>query len=99
MYASLAYEGLLARFCNILAICKRDVRLSFHNVKLNTLDTYQSQRSPRELRWHTINKHVRLRRDNGRVDEPKEEESTNERADGIVRRLRVFSLFKIKMVF
>lgn len=53
---------------------------------------YQSKGSPGVLAWQAIDKHIGLRSDNGRVDEAQEEESSNQRADGKVRGVRVFSL-------
>ena len=39
-----------------------------------------------------VDQHVRLWRDHRRIDETKEEESTDKRANGYVSGLRVFSL-------
>lgn len=39
-----------------------------------------------------VDQHVRLWRDHRRIDETKEEESTDKRANGYVGGLRVFSL-------
>jgi hypothetical protein len=44
------------------------------------------------LGWDAIDQHVRLRRDNGRVDESEEEEAANEGTDGSVGRVGVFPL-------
>ena len=53
---------------------------------------YQSQGPPWVLCWHALDEHVSLRCDNGRVDEAKEKEPANEGTNGIVRRVRIFSL-------
>jgi hypothetical protein len=54
--------------------------------------TYQSQRPSRVLGRNSVDQHVRLRRDHRWIDESKEEESSDKRANGYVGRLGIFSL-------
>ena len=56
------------------------------------LDAYKSQRPPGMLCRYAIYKHICLGSDDSRVDEPKEKETANKRADGIIGSLGIFPL-------
>lgn len=56
------------------------------------LDTYKGQGSPGVFGRDTVNQHVSLRRDNGRVDKPKEEETANKRTNSVIRSIGIFAL-------
>jgi hypothetical protein len=54
--------------------------------------TYQCQRPSRVFRRNPVDQHVRLWRDNRRIDKAKKEKSTDKRANRYVGSLRIFSL-------
>jgi len=72
MYCSFAYEGLLAKFCNILAIF-----LSASS-SLEATAAYECEGPSGVFGRYTIYQHVRLRGNNSGIDEPQEKESTNQ---------------------
>lgn len=63
------------------------------------IETYKSQCSAGMLCRSSLDKHICLWRDYRRVDESKEKEATNERANGIVSGFRVFSLSCCERVY
>lgn len=90
IYASFAYEGLFARFCNILAIwgnCGETLCPSRWRFVL-----YQCKCPAGMFCRDTVNEHISLGCNNCWIDETKEEKSTNERANGIVRSFRILAL-------
>lgn len=56
--------------------------------------TYECEGSSRvfRARWQTVDEHVGLRSNDGRVDEAKEEETSDQRTDRVICRFRVFPL-------
>ncbi len=61
------------------------------------LDAYKSQRPPGMLCRYAIYKHICLGCDDSRVDEPKEKETANKRADSIIGGLGIFPLLREKI--
>lgn len=53
---------------------------------------HKSQRPPGMLRRYAVYKHICLRGDDSRIDEPKEKETANKRTDSIISSLGVFPL-------
>ena len=66
---------------------------SFGHVDVG-ITQYQSKCPAGMFRWNTVNQHISLRCNNRWVDETKEEESANERANGVVRGFRILALKK-----
>lgn len=79
MYASLAYEGLLAKFWSIFAICDR-----VSDDADQGWGTHEGQGPPGMLCRNGVDQHVGLGGDYGRVDETQEEKAAYEGTDGVI---------------